>query len=113
MTTGRVLWNTDSTQSYQDESLIAAELPNITGRFSFTDNNSTSMRVKVSEAYGAFYSTNYGCKFINSNGVPGSTTAPAVVDINANRQHNVYSSNSEFNNVHPPAIRVHMWRRIS
>lgn len=93
-------------------------IPNITGRFSFTDNNSTDMRVRVAEASGAFYSTNYNNNYVSSDGVPGAITSASVVDINPSRQWNnygMYQSNVSNNNgrVIPDHIAVVVWKRES
>jgi hypothetical protein len=54
----------------------------VSGYFEMTDDNSTSMKVRVKSASTAFSSSSYTASHINSNGVPSSVSLPNRVNIN-------------------------------
>lgn len=118
---GLALWTTQSEITNEDtvvepnasnasaSRMLYSGLPNITGQFSFTDDNSTDMRVRTGYCGGAFYSINSTSSKINSNGTPSSTTNGGDVGINASRSSDRYGKSSI---VQPPAYKVYAWKRV-
>ena len=67
----------------------SAATTSLTGQFSFTDNNSTSMGVRVRGTSGNFSSVNATRSNLNSSGVPGAANVPGDVKLNGNHSHSV------------------------
>lgn len=58
-------------------------LQNISGSFELTDDNTTTMRVRVASTSGVFSSTSGSRNFVNSNNVPSAVSAAYRVNFNA------------------------------
>ena len=60
---------------------------NLTGRFAFTDDNSTYMAVRLRSANGVFRSWRFRTNHCNSSGVPGQRTVGSGVIMDASHSH--------------------------
>lgn len=91
---GRTLGSSQS-DATASNGLSMSSTGGASGGFEFTDDNSTSMRVRVRTSSGVFSSQNITTSTINSNGVPGSTSQPARVNMNIPNHSHTLSGDAE------------------